>query len=301
MKRILAAAALALVAFAGSAFAHEFKVGNLVIHHPWSKATLPNQPVAGGFMKIENTGTEPDRLISGTASFAGDVQIHEMAMEGDVMKMRQLEDGLEIPAGSTVELKPGGLHVMFMKLGEQLKVGELRKATLTFEKAGTVEVEFKVEEAKPGEGMDHGQKHGAADQAGGDDAAMIAAVMGKQFDRPDAPLKVEPVAVSGEWAVAGWAQDDKGGRALLKKGHHGWVIHMCGGEGFRRAENLAKIGLPQVDADAIAAALSTAEAALGAEKVALFDSFEGEIVIEGGAHGAHGAHGEAGKHATHGG
>lgn len=308
MKRILASAALALFALTASAFAHDYKIGDLVINHPWSKATLPNQPVAGGFMSITNNGSEADRLVSGTATFAGEVQMHEMGMEGDVMKMRQLEDGLEIPAGATVELKPGGFHVMFMKLAERLNAGELRKATLTFEKAGTIELEFKVEDAKPGEGGHdhgaHGQKHGAADQAAGDDATAIAAVMGKQFDRPDAPLTVEPVAVSGEWAVAGWAQDKTGGRALLKKGMHGWAIHMCGGEGFRQAANLARIGLPQADADAIAASLATAETALGADKIALFDSFEGEIVIEGGDHGAHGAasgHDAHKGHKAHGG
>lgn len=159
MKRTLAIAAAALIALAGSALAHDYKLGDLVIAHPWSKATLPNQPVAGGFLKITNAGAAADRLVSGTATFAGEVQVHEMAMEGDVMKMRELEGGLEIPAGATIELKPGGLHIMFMKLAEPLKAGEKRKATLTFEKAGTIEVEFKVEEAQPdaaGKGADHG-------------------------------------------------------------------------------------------------------------------------------------------------
>lgn len=145
------------------ATAHDYKIGDLVIDHPWAKATLPNQPVAGGFLTITNNGAEPDRLVAGTAGFAGEVQVHEMAMENDVMKMRQLEEGLEIPAGATVELKPGGYHIMFMQLAEPLKEGEMRKATLTFEKAGSIEVEFKVEDARPGMDngkMGHGQHKG---------------------------------------------------------------------------------------------------------------------------------------------
>ncbi len=155
MKTVFAAA-LAFSVLTGFAQAHEFKAGDLVIQHPWAKATLPNQPVGGGFMEIVNTGSEPDRLVSGTASFAGEVQIHEMSTEDGVMKMRQLADGIEIPAGGTVKLEPGGLHVMFMKLAEPLKEGEMKEATLTFEHAGDVTVEFSVESARPGGAeMDH--------------------------------------------------------------------------------------------------------------------------------------------------
>lgn len=150
MKRLLATiAALALSATA--ALAHDFTIGNLEIHHPASKATLPGQPVGGGFMTIANKGTEADRLVSITApDVSDDVQIHEMAIENDVMKMRQLPDGVEIPAGGTVELKSGGLHVMFMKIKHPLKEGESFKATLNFEKAGALDVTFKIESAKPG-------------------------------------------------------------------------------------------------------------------------------------------------------
>lgn len=139
-----------------SAFAHEYKLGPLVIDHPHARATMPGAPVSGGYMVIRNTGSEADRLIAGAADFAGKVEIHEMKMENDVMKMREIEGGLEIPAGGEVVLKPGGYHVMFMKLGEQLNEGEKRKVTLTFEKAGTIEVDFNVEVIKPGS-MDHGK------------------------------------------------------------------------------------------------------------------------------------------------
>ena len=155
MNKLLAAA-LAFTVLTGMAHAHDFTVGELAIHHPWAKATLPNQPVGGGFMEITNNGSEADRLVSGAADFAGEVQIHEMSMDNGVMKMRQLADGIEIAPGQTVKLEPGGLHIMFMKLAEPLKEGEMKEATLTFEKAGEVTVEFAVQSARPGEGaMDH--------------------------------------------------------------------------------------------------------------------------------------------------
>lgn len=134
----------------------EVKAGDLVIAAPVIKATPPNAPVSGGYMNISNSGTAGDRLVSGSADFAGKVEIHEMAMEGDVMKMRPVKGGLEIPAGGSVELKPGGFHVMFVGLKEQMKPGEKRKAKLVFEKAGEVELEFDVMDVKARGHMNHG-------------------------------------------------------------------------------------------------------------------------------------------------
>ena len=161
--------AVAAMLLSASAMAHEYKAGSLVINHPYARATPPKAPVSGGYMTIRNEGTEADRLVGGKADFAGEIQIHEMVMDKDVMKMREIAGGLEIPAGGEVTLKPGGLHVMFMKLGEQLQEGEKRKVTLQFEKAGAVDVEFNVEkvekpasmkDAKMPEGHDHSQmKH----------------------------------------------------------------------------------------------------------------------------------------------
>jgi periplasmic copper chaperone A len=140
----LAAGACVALGAAGSSMAQEYTVGDLVIVHPTMRATPPNAPVSGGYMTIRNTGSESDHLIGGSADFAGKVEIHEMTMDGDVMKMRQVEGGLEIPAGGEVVLKPGGYHVMFMKLDGQMKEGENRPATLVFEKAGALDVDFQV-------------------------------------------------------------------------------------------------------------------------------------------------------------
>lgn len=141
--------------------AHDYMLGSLKIAHPWSRATPGGAKVAGGFMTITNTGKEPDRLIGGSAVPAGIFEVHEMRMEGNVMKMRALEKGLEIKAGQTVELKPGGYHVMFMDLKSPLKEGESIKGTLIFEKAGTIEVEYKIENrgASSGQTGHGGHKH----------------------------------------------------------------------------------------------------------------------------------------------
>ncbi|MBL8581972.1 MAG: copper chaperone PCu(A)C, partial [Rhizobiaceae bacterium] len=102
--------------------------------------------VAAGYITLKNDGNEADRLVSATGEIAGKTEVHEMAVGADgVMTMRPVEGGIEIPAGATVELKPGGFHVMFMNLKQGVKEGETFNGTLTFEKAGTVDVEFEVQ------------------------------------------------------------------------------------------------------------------------------------------------------------
>lgn len=151
MKRLAHSllAALLLVAAVSGAAAHEYKAGNLQIHHPAAKATLPGQPVGGGFFTIVNDGGDPDRLVSITSPVSDDVQLHTMTMENDVMQMRRLADGIDVPAGGSVKLEPGGLHVMFMGIKAPFKEGESFPATLNFEKAGPVDVQFNVEAFRP--------------------------------------------------------------------------------------------------------------------------------------------------------
>jgi copper(I)-binding protein len=138
-------AALLLTFLASSVQAHEYKLGSLEIKHPWTRATPKSAQVAGGYMKIINTGTTPDRLVGGSTDVAKSFEIHEMSMNGGVMKMRELKDGLEIAPGATVELKPGSYHIMMMNLSHPLAKGDKVKASLNFEKAGKVDVEFAVQ------------------------------------------------------------------------------------------------------------------------------------------------------------
>jgi len=147
MKFLSLVSALFLALAASSASAHEYKLGALVIDHPWSRATPKGAAVAGGYMKITNTGTTPDRLTGGATEAAKKFEVHEMKMEGAVMKMRELPNGVEIPPGATVELKPGSYHIMMTTLARPFAKGDRVKASLTFEKAGKVDIEFAVDAA----------------------------------------------------------------------------------------------------------------------------------------------------------
>lgn len=121
-----------------------YKAGGLMIEMPWSRATPGGAKVAAGFVKVTNNGTTPDRLTGGTLAVAKEVEVHEMAMVDQVMRMRRIEKGLEIKPGETVELKPSGYHLMFFNLARPIKEGETIKGTLVFERAGEVAVEFRV-------------------------------------------------------------------------------------------------------------------------------------------------------------
>ncbi|WP_262298724.1 DUF1775 domain-containing protein [Microvirga sesbaniae] len=132
------------VAGLAAAASQVVKAGPLTLEQPWSRATPGAAKVGGGYLRITNTGTTPDRLVGGSFPLASKVEVHEMRMDGDVMRMKPVEGGLEIKPGATVELKPGGLHLMFMDLKEPLKEGQTVKGTLVFEKAGRVEVEYAV-------------------------------------------------------------------------------------------------------------------------------------------------------------
>ncbi|WP_181705992.1 copper chaperone PCu(A)C [Chthonobacter rhizosphaerae] len=133
-----------VVALAHAVLAGETRAGSLVIDTPWARATPAGASVGGGFLTIRNTGGEADRLVGGEAPFSERFEIHQMAMDAGVMKMRPLAEGLEIPAGGEVRLEPGGYHVMFVGLKEPLVAGKTVTATLVFEKAGRVTVEWPV-------------------------------------------------------------------------------------------------------------------------------------------------------------
>ena len=141
------ALALLFAVFASAAPAQpapEYTLGGLKISQPWSRATPRSAPVAAGYLKITNTGADPDRLVSVVTTIAGKPSIHEMAMDNGVMKMRALPAGLEIRPGASVELKPGGFHLMFEDLKGGLTEGQKFSATLVFEKAGKIDVDFAV-------------------------------------------------------------------------------------------------------------------------------------------------------------
>ena len=136
--------AVALALPAAPAIAADYDVGSMHIAQPWARATPKGAASGAGYMTITNNGTAPDRLNCVADDASAQCQIHTMTMEGGVMKMRPVEGGLEIKPGETVTLKPGGYHVMFVDLKHPLEQDKRVKATLKFDKAGTVKVEFPI-------------------------------------------------------------------------------------------------------------------------------------------------------------
>lgn len=247
MKPVLVLAA-ALAALATPSFAHEGLVhdgcdpaatiaaGDLTISGAFTRATLPGARSGGGFVTIANVGTTDDRLVAATSEAAQRVELHEMRMEGDMMRMGEIAGGIVIPAGATVTLEPGGLHVMFLGIGQPFTEGECVALTLTFEKAGEVPVTLFIggtsadgthgeHGAAAGHGAGHAPANGAnahghgarggmaLDQSGMTDVEAISALARSLFETPASPLSVDPIVVEGDYAIASWAQDGTGGRA----------------------------------------------------------------------------------------
>ncbi|MCA1410218.1 copper chaperone PCu(A)C [Bradyrhizobium sp. NBAIM20] len=144
IKLSLLAAAMLLGTSAAVA-ADDVKTGDLVISQAWSRATPGGAKVAGGYLTIENKGSAADRLVSVSADIAGKAEIHEMAMDNGVMKMRALDKGLAIEPGKTVKLAPGGNHLMLQELKGPFKQGDKVPVTLQFEKAGKITVALDVQ------------------------------------------------------------------------------------------------------------------------------------------------------------
>lgn len=154
---------IAAVLLASPVLAHDYTVGEITIDHPFAFAPPMGAPVAGGYMEITNAGETDDTLIAARvgAEIVRVTELHEMSMQDGVMRMSEIAGGIPVPAGETVTLKQGGLHVMFMGLETQLDVGDEVPAVLVFENAGEVEVVFNIEERGAEGGMDHsGHGHG---------------------------------------------------------------------------------------------------------------------------------------------
>lgn len=149
MKALLAGAAALSAALYGdlaspAAAAGDYDVGSIHISQPWSRATPKGAASGAGYMTLTNKGTAPDRISCVSDDASAQCQIHTMTMENGVMKMRPVEGGLEIKPGESVTLKPGGNHMMFLSLRHPLEQGGTVKATLKFDHAGTIDVEYPV-------------------------------------------------------------------------------------------------------------------------------------------------------------
>lgn len=311
MKR----AFLSIVALlmASAAFAHEIKVGDLQIIHANIPAPMNGAQVAAGYMGISNEGDQPDRLIGIEVGFAQQAMLHTTEFSADGVAAMKHVDALEIPADDTVVLEPGGYHIMLMGLTQPLTVGDMMPATLIFEHTGRVEIEFMVDpsdgsvdhskmdhsaagqdtaghDAAGHDGTDahaaHGTAHGTAHGAGqaapvqtGNAVEDIEALLKAQFDTPETPLTVAPISVHGPVAIAGWMQDGRGGRAFLRQDDKGWFIELCSGASLMLPATLHSLGMTATDAQALLDSTKAAESALGADTIALLDSFDGTLLI----------------------
>lgn len=155
LKTLLGTAAFACAVASG---AHSVSAGDLKIGHPWARATVPGQPAGGAFLSVHNSGTTPDRLVGATTPAAAHVQLHEMRMDGDVMRMREVP-ALEVAPGQTLKLEPGRMHLMLLGLKQPLKADARVPLTLKFERAGDVKVEMKIESAVPGRPASQSHAH----------------------------------------------------------------------------------------------------------------------------------------------
>ena len=156
-KRLMASlAALAVAGMATLALAHEYKVAEIEIDHPWARPTAPTATVGAAYLSLKNDGKTDDRLVAASSPAAEKVELHSMTMMSGVMTMRQVP-AIEVQAGRTVTLEPGGLHLMLIGLKEPLKEGARVPATLSFERAGSVSVELIVQ--TPKDAAEKGDKH----------------------------------------------------------------------------------------------------------------------------------------------
>jgi len=157
LTRTIACALVALTtALARPALAHEYKLGDLTIIHPWARASIGHAKTGAAYVVIANGGSEADRLIAARTDVAAKARLHTHTLENGVMKMRRV-DWIEVAPGKPAVLEPGGFHIMLMGLKAPLVEGETFPLTLTFEKAGTIEVMVKIQ--KPADMKPHKHRH----------------------------------------------------------------------------------------------------------------------------------------------
>ncbi|WP_142416198.1 copper chaperone PCu(A)C [Bartonella massiliensis] len=128
--------------------AQQYKLGDIEILNPWTRETPRGAKVGSGYLYIINHSDTPDRLVSISTNGVKTTEIHSMAVVNDIMKMEKMHNGIEIPGNGEITLKPGGNHIMFMGLSKPFKIGDKISAKLTFENAGTINVDFSVNAMK---------------------------------------------------------------------------------------------------------------------------------------------------------
>ena len=220
LRSMLASMALCLLTFS-SLQAAEVTAQALTFSDAWVRSSVPGQVNGAGYVKIQNKGSDPDRLLSASSTAATTVELHTVITENGVAKMREIQ-GLDIPAGKTISMAPGGYHVMFLQIKEPFKEGSVIPVTLKFEKAGSVKVNFVAkpaaynpahagEKSTPPVAHDHAQHHAQHQHA--QHSALHHQAPTKQLDPLFISLTTnEPARVSMALSMA--QHHSEGGRSI---------------------------------------------------------------------------------------
>jgi copper(I)-binding protein len=300
MYSLLRQAALVL-AMTLPAAAHD----GVQITDPYARVMVGNGSV---YFMLNNHADADDVLLSASSPDAQ--MVHLMNSSADAAGVMQMDmvDGFAIEAEGSRTLAGGGDHVMLMGVTRKFAPGDTVTLVLQFERAGEVTLQVPVDNkrttppgpgptaydaqatasheahalAEPQDHAAHAAHTGAMSVPVGPDAEMIVATMKALFDKPDQPLTVDPVVVSGDSAIASWAQGDAAGRALLARRDGQWQIVLCGGPDLRSPAFLALHGVS--GADDLSAMFNLAEDKLGTEAVSRYSSFEGIMMVTGAGH-----------------
>lgn len=260
-------------------------------HDAYARTSGPTAQSGAAFMVLHNGGDQDCHIADVRSDVSARTELHTHSEDAQgVMRMLPIEGGIALPAGADHAMERGADHVMFLGLNGPLEQGTTFPVTFVFADGteSTVTITVDSERRPEAGGHDHSQMqghghgqmqgHGQSHAAAGSDEDQIRAVMMAQFDRPDAPLTVAPVVIEGETAMAGWAQDGRGGRALLRRDAEGWYIAMCAGAPLLDQATLHAQGLGHGAATLIAA-MRRAESGGGFDS-SIFDGFEDVLVFD---------------------
>jgi copper(I)-binding protein len=273
MKRV----ALVLSLLALPAAAHEVATESLVIDHPYALETPATAMSGAGYMTITNSGAEPDRLLEVRADFHR-VTLHGTQTDAQGVTRMIPVEGIEIAPGETVTLAPGGMHVMFMGLdGDPFEEGERIPATLDFERAGEIALEFWVEPRDGGMTGHEGHEHGSIAPAS--DPVTIAATQAALREVLGADTTFGPAALAGNVAVLPREIAGEAGRAFLREEAGEWSVILLSGENLRFAATFRVLGLSPRLAAELEATIAMLEADRDASQRAAHDAFAGTLML----------------------
>lgn len=263
------------------AWAHDYRVGDIFIFHPYAHATPPSASHGEGYLEFTNLGDEDERLLAVQTDF-GEATIREKASDGGASRPI---DGLELPAGETVSLTPGAMHIRFEGIADRpFAIGDKFNVTLVFKRLGAVTIEFWVESraAQDGTAAPETEQLGADDPTPAKDAdrAAISEALNAMIGRD---MTISHVALVENAALAGWYNNDTGGRAFLRRIDDVWTVELLSGPSLVTSAGLRAQRLSPSGARQLRANVTAAEAGLRPDVRARIDGFVGTVFVDNGS------------------